>query len=200
MSEPGKFLVFEGIDGCGKSTQVARVALARGAVKTFEMGGTQLGSDLRELILGSGDAPVPMAEALMIAADRAQNIEVVIEPALANGLDVISDRHAASTLAYQGYGRQLPMEDLLVLIELATRGRRPDLTILLDISVDVSIERRGTVLDRIEQEDRAFFERVRAGYLAQANAEPDRWVIIDGSQSLERVSEAVDEAIVSKGW
>jgi dTMP kinase len=200
MSRPGRFLVFEGIDGCGKSTQVSQLATKREAVATFEMGATKLGSDLRELILGSGDAPVPMAEALLIAADRAQHMAVVVEPALAEGRDVISDRHAASTLAYQGYGRGLPMEDLVVLVELATNGRRPDLTILLDVPVELSLRRRRESPDRMEQEDQAFFERVRQGYLDQAAADPERWVVLDGTESIGQVSDAVDRAIAARGW
>lgn len=200
MSSPGRFLVFEGIDGCGKSTQVARIAKKRNAVSTFEMGGTPLGANLRELILGLGDAPVPMAEAMMIGADRAQHMEKVVEPALSKGQDVVSDRHAASTVAYQGYGRGLALEDLLILIELATKGRKPDLTILLDISVDISLARRGTSPDRMEQEDTDFFERVRSGYLSQASADPEHWIVLDGEQSLDDVSRQVDDAIELRGW
>jgi dTMP kinase len=202
MTEAGWFLVFEGIDGCGKSTQVARVAEARGALATFEMGATELGAALRGLILGDGDgeAAVPMAEAMLISADRAQHVATVIEPALAEGRDVVSDRFAASTLAYQGYGRSLALEDLVILTELATGGRRPDLTILLDLSVERSLERRGGDPDRIERQDKAFFERVRAGYLAQATAEPERWVVLDASRSLDEVSAAIDAAIAERGW
>jgi dTMP kinase len=125
---------------------------------------------------------------------------VVVEPALAEGRDVISDRHAASTLAYQGYGRGLPMEDLVVLVELATNGRRPDLTILLDVPVELSLRRRRESPDRMEQEDQAFFERVRQGYLDQAAADPERWVVLDGTESIGQVSDAVDRAIAARGW
>ena len=199
MSTPGRFLVFEGIDGCGKSTQVARVAQQRGAIATHEMGGTPLGAELRQLILGSGDAPVPVAEALMIAADRAQHLAAVIEPALSIGTDVISDRHVASTIAYQGYGRGLPLEDLLILIDLATNGRRPDLTVLLDVPVSVSLTRRGKNPDRMEQQDAEFFERVREGYLAQAKADPATWVVIDAQLPLGEVTRLVDQALKERG-
>jgi len=163
------------------------------------MGATELGSALRELILGSGQAPVPMAEALLIASDRAQHMALVVEPALLRGQDVISDRHAASTIAYQGYGRGLAMEDLLILIDLATAGRSPDLTILLDIPVTESLARRGSAPDRMEQEDMAFFERVRAGYLAQAAADPVGWIVVDATLPLDVVAAAIDNAIVERG-
>jgi len=199
MSTPGRFLVFEGIDGCGKSTQVRRVAQRRGARQTFEMGGTALGKHLRELILGDGERPVAMAEAMMIAADRAQHMALVVEPTLAAGQDVVSDRHAASTLAYQGYGRGLPMEDLVILIELATQGRHPDLTVLLDVPVDVSLQRRGRTPDRMEREDKEFFERVREGYLRQAAADPEHWVVVDGTVPLDEVSSSVDAVLAERG-
>jgi len=199
VTTSGRFFVLEGIDGCGKSTQVTRLAEERNALATFEMGATDLGSALRELILGSGQAPVPMAEALLIASDRAQHMALVVEPALLRGQDVISDRHAASTIAYQGYGRGLAMEDLLILIDLATAGRTPDLTILLDIPVTESLARRGSAPDRMEQEDLAFFERVRAGYLAQAAADPVGWIVVDATLPLDVVAAAIDNAIVERG-
>lgn len=199
MNSPGRFLVFEGIDGCGKSTQVRRIATLRNARQTFEMGGTELGQHLRALILGDGERPVAMAEAMMIAADRAQHMALVVEPTLAEGRDVVSDRHAASTLAYQGYGRGLPMEDLVVLIELATQGRQPDLTILLDVPVAISLQRRGKQPDRIEREDHEFFERVREGYLLQASADPEGWAVLDGTAPLDDVSAAVDAVLAERG-
>jgi dTMP kinase len=196
----GRFLVLEGIDGCGKSTQAARLAEHLGAVLTFEMGATPLGRAVRELVLGGTTHPSDMAEALLIAADRAQHMAEVVEPALAAGRHVVSDRHAASTLAYQGWGRGLPLEDLVILIELATAGRRPDLTLLLDLPVELAEQRRRGDADRMEQNELAFFERVRAGYLAQAEAEPETWVVIDARLPLDEVSAAVDEAVASRGW
>lgn len=196
----GRFLVVEGIDGCGKSTQAARIADQLGAVLTFEMGATTLGREVRELVLGLTSAPSDMAEALLIAADRAQHVAEVIEPTLAQGIHVVSDRFAASTLAYQGWGRGLAMEDLVVLVELATRGRRPDLTLLFDLDVAIAARRRGTAPDRMEQERADFHERVRQGYLAQAAAEPERWVVIDAARSLDDVSAEVDQILVTRGW
>ena len=196
----GRFLVVEGIDGCGKSTQAARIAERLGAVLTFEMGATRLGAQVRELVLGHEGEPSEMAEALLIAADRAQHVAEVIEPALRQGIDVVSDRFAASTLAYQGWGRGLALEDLVILVELATAGCRPDLTLLFDLDVEAAAARRGGEPDRMEREQAEFHERVRAGYLAQAAAEPDRWAIVDASRSLDEVSAAVDEILVSHGW
>ena len=200
MSLPGRLLVVEGIDGCGKSTQAARLAERLDAVLTFEMGATTLGAKVRELVLGIDGDPNPTAEALLIAADRAQHVAEVIEPALAVGRHVVSDRFFASTLAYQGWGRGLPLEDLVIMCELATRGRRADLTFLFDLPIEVAAARRGGTADRMESESFEFHQRVRQGYLAQAMAEPDGWVVIDASASLEDVSASVDEELVRRGW
>jgi dTMP kinase len=200
VSTPARFLVVEGIDGCGKSTQATRLAEHLGAVLTFEMGATPLGRAVRELVLGHDTHPSDMAEALLIAADRAQHMAEVVEPALAEGRHVVSDRHAASTIAYQGWGRGLAMEDLVVLIELATRGRRPDLTILLDLPVEVASARRSDVADRMEANQEAFFERVRDGYLAQAAAAPVEWLVIDATRPVIEIAAEIDEAIAARGW
>ena len=189
----------EGIDGCGKSTQVQRVAAAWGARATFEPGGTTLGSDLRRLILREGQPPVPWAEALLMAADRAQHVAVVIEPALAEGTDVVSDRFWASTVAYQGYGRQLDLGALRSLTEIATGGLRPDVTVLLDLPVAMAHGRRGTTPDRMEAMDLAFFERVRSGYLALAADDPSGWAVVDATGSLEEVTHAVDDVLRARG-
>jgi dTMP kinase len=200
VSGRGRFLVVEGIDGCGKSTQAARVATRLDALLTFEMGATPLGAAVRQLVLDPSSHPSAMAEALLIAADRAQHVAEVIEPALAAGRHVVSDRHAASTLAYQGWGRGLALEDLVILVELATQGRHPDLTILFDLPVDVARARLVGQADRMEANEEAFFERVRAGYLAQADAAPDEWAIVDAARSLAEVSAEVDEILVARGW
>ena len=200
MSPTGRFLVVEGIDGCGKSTQVARLAERLDAVATFEMGATALGAAVRQLVLGHDTQPCDMAEALLIAADRAQHMAEVVEPALAAGRHVVSDRHAASTIAYQGWGRGLALEDLVVLVELATGGRRPELTILLDLPLAAAQARQGGEVDRMEANEAAFFERVRAGYLAQAAAAPDEWLVIDADRPLEAVSAEIDEVLEARGW
>jgi len=199
VSSRGSFLVVEGIDGCGKSTQVRRLATARDAVATFEPGATTLGSSLRALLLEDADRPVPVAEALLMAADRAQHVASVIEPALERGSDVVSDRYASSTLAYQGYGRGLDLLVLGDLMALATGGLRPDLTVLLDLPVGDAAARRTGSPDRMEAEHEEFFERVRQGYLDMAANDPSRWVVIDATAPLADVTSAVDEAIVERG-
>jgi dTMP kinase len=199
VSTPGRFLVVEGIDGCGKSTQAARIAKRLDALLTFEPGATKLGAQVRQLVLGLESKPSDMAEVLLISADRAQHVDQVIEPALISGRDVVSDRFSPSTIAYQGWGRKMAMEDMVVLVELATRGRRAHLTLLFDLPVEIAAKRRQGEADRMEREEVAFHERVRAGYLAQAAAEPERWVVIDASRSLEEVSRVVDEVLVVHG-
>ena len=200
MKNRGRFLVVEGIDGCGKSTQAARLAARLGAVLTFEMGATPLGAAVRQLVLEPTSHPSDMAEALLIAADRAQHMAEIVVPALSAGRHVVSDRHAASTIAYQGWGRGLALEDLVVLVELATAGRRPDLTILLDLPVASARARLAGRADRMESNEEAFFERVRAGYLAQAAAAPDEWAIIDATRPLDEVSALVQEVLDARGW
>ena len=193
-AEP-RFIVIEGIDGCGKSTQIARVSKGRNWIVTREPGGTPLGLEIRSLLLHADQEPTPLAEALLMAADRAHHVETVIRPALESGQTVLSDRHAASTIAYQGWGHEGDVEQLERINAIATGGLLPDLTILLDLDVEAASVRRSGDLDRLESLDVAFHERVRRGYLAQAAADPGRWKVVDASMPLERVSDAVDEAL-----
>ncbi len=134
-----------------------------------------------------------------MAADRAQHVASVIEPALHGGSDVISDRYASSTLAYQGYGRGLDLGVLDELMTLATGGLQPDLTLLLDLPVDVAASRRTGKPDRMEAEQQEFFERVRQGYKDLASKDPVGWVVIDATTPLAEVTAAVDEAILERG-
>lgn len=196
---PALFITFEGIDGCGKSTLLE--ALSRWLterniphIKTREPGGTSLGESVRRLLLDptSAGAICAEAEVLLYTASRAQLLHEVILPALNHGNWVLSDRYNDATLAYQGYGRNLDARRLRPLQEWATQGLLPHKTVLLDCPVDVALERvqgRNAVLDRIEQENRLFHERVRNGYLELAALEPDRYVVIDGSRPLEAVLE-----------
>lgn len=198
---PGRFLVFEGIDGCGKSTQVTRIAAVRGAVATKEPGGTPLGGLLREVLLHGGVPMTPRAELLVLCADRAEHLSSVVVPALEQGRDVVSDRYVGSTLAYQGYGRGLPIGEIESLAAIVTGGRRPDLTVLLDCPVDVGRARRSErtdVLDRFEDEHDAFLDRVRAGYLELARTQPG-WVVVDATLPLDAVDHAVDRAVAAAG-
>lgn len=200
MTSRGRFLVFEGIDGCGKTTQVDRLVIARGAVASFEPGGTELGQSLRALLLRNGEPPVPMAEAMMMAADRAHHVASVIEPLLERGIDVISDRHAASTIAYQGYGRGIDLVALETLNALATQGLVADLTILLDLPVELAQQRRaGNDPDRLESLADGFFDRVRTGYLELAAASPHNWVVIDATEPPDVVESAILRALAERG-
>jgi len=193
----GRFIVFEGIDGCGKSTQVARVAAARGAVSTFEPGDTDAGAALRAVVLDRSVTMSPLAEVLVMAADRAEHVHAVIEPALAAGRDVVCDRYSGSTLAYQGYGRGLDLAAIGSVLAVATGGLDPDVTIVLDCPVDAAAARRGrrtAAADRFEHEPGGFLEQVRAGFLAIA-AGRESWHVIDATAPLVEVAAQVDAVL-----
>ena len=196
----GRFLVFEGIDASGKSTQARRIAEQRGALFTFEPGDSALGADLRRWLL-DGSAPMaPVTEALLMLADRSHHVRSVIEPTLASGREVVSDRFFASSLAYQGYGRGVDLTQLRVATELAIGDCRADLTILIDISLEVANERRTrNHEDRFESSDLAFHQRVRQGYLELAATEAD-WCVVDGSGTLEEVGAAIDAVLAARTW
>ncbi|MEM7322659.1 MAG: dTMP kinase [Actinomycetota bacterium] len=186
------YIAFEGGEGCGKSTQAAIVADRLDAVLTREPGGTPLGAELRQLLLGSGDHSVsPRAEALMMAADRSQHLQEVILPSLAKGRHVVSDRSAYSSLAYQGGGRELGIENVRIVNDWAVYGRWPDVVVYLQVDRDVASGRLNRKLDRIEQEDEWFHKRVTEAFDALAADEPDRWLVVDGSQSVEAVTAEV---------
>ena len=191
----GRFFVIEGIDGCGKSTQVERLVAQQGWLATREPGGTELGATIRGLILHGSEAPTPLAEALLMAADRAHHVATVIRPALESGTTVLCDRYAGSTVAYQGWGHQGDLDQISAINAIATGGLVPNRTILLDVPVDVALGRRGSDPDRLEALDTSFHERVRAGYLDQAAEDRDRWTVVDGTDSLAEVSAAVDRAL-----
>ena len=191
----GRFFVIEGIDGCGKSTQVERLVAQQGWLATREPGGTELGATIRGLILHGSEAPTPLAEALLMAADRAHHVATVIRPALESGTTVLCDRYAGSTVAYQGWGHQGDLDQISAINAIATGGLLPNRTILLDVPVDVALGRRGSDPDRLEALDTSFHERVRAGYLAQAAEDRGRWTVVDGTDSLAEVSAAVDRAL-----
>ena len=191
----GRFITLEGGEGAGKSTAMNALEqmLQQRQVPyttTREPGGTELGEELRGLLLHPRCTAVdPMAELLMIFAARAQHVAQVIRPALEAGQWVLCDRFTAASFAYQGMGRGMGREPVAALEELVQGSLRPDLTLLLDVPVQVGLERargRGD-LDRFESEDLAFFERVRSAYLEQAQRDPGRFVIIDAQQPLERV-------------
>ncbi len=197
----GRFLVFEGIDACGKTTQARRVAAALGARFAFEPGDSDLGAELRRWLLDAATPMAPATESLLMLADRSHHVATVIEPALAAGTTVVADRFAASTIAYQGYGRGLDLALVGAATDLAIGSCRADLTVLLDIAPEVADERRRRDhQDRFESADLAFHERVRAGYQALAAADPDHWVVLDGSGDLAAVDAAVDAVLAAGGW
>jgi dTMP kinase len=199
----GVFIAFEGGEGVGKSTQIARAALwARGqghdVVETREPGGTPLGQELRRLVLDPDGHVTPRAETLLYAADRAHHVDTVIRPGLDAGKLVLTDRYVDSLLAYQGAGRELGAGALMV-TTWATGGLTPHLTVLLDIDPAVGLARAGARarLDRLEGASLEFHEAVRSRYLALAAAEPDRYLVVDAALDEEQIAVAVREALVA---
>lgn len=194
-----RFIVFEGGEASGKSTQSVRLARRLGAVHTHEPGGTAIGAALRDLLLDSRTIGLDdRAEALLMAADRAQHVAEVVRPALAAGRHVVSDRYIGSTLAYQGYGRGLPVVDLRRISAWAADQLWPDLIVLLDVTRDVSLRRTAGTPDRLEAAGEEFHDRVARGYRALASADSSRWVTIDGSAPADDVEAAVWEAITTR--
>lgn len=189
----GRYIAFEGAEGCGKSTHSARLATALGAVLTRETGGTAIGKQIRTILHDTSISNLSdRAEALLAAADRAQHIEEVVAPALAAGKHVVSDRSVYSTLAYQGYGRGLPISEIREFNEWAVNGHWPELVLLIDAAPEVLERRmRGRQLDRFERQGDKFHQRVLDGFRQMTLDEPDRWVVIDGSQSLESVANEI---------
>ena len=191
----GLFVAFEGGEGVGKSTQIRLAGewlrgLGRDVVETREPGGTPLGAELRRLVLDPDGQVTPRAEALLYGADRAHHVDTVIAPALAAGAVVLTDRYVDSTLAYQGAGRGL---DAKVVTDWATGGLTPHLTVLLDLDPVAGLARAGARgrPDRLEAADLAFHQTVRAGFLALAAAEPDRYLVLDASGSPDGLAAAV---------
>jgi len=188
MAPRGRLLALEGIDGCGKSTQARAIADALGVRLTHEPGATELGAALRRLLLAPDSPPISLrAEALLMAADRAEHVALVVEPALAAGVWVVSDRFSGSTLAYQGYGRGLSTAELRSVTDWATSGLAPDLSILVDVPVDVAQARLAqsglaqTAPDRLERLGPAFAQLVRDGFLDLAADDPAHWAVVDGT-------------------
>ena len=210
MAAPGIFLSFEGIDGCGKTTQLQGMAsrLRKAGCEPViaqEPGGTRLGREIRALLLDSANAELrPIPELLLYFASRAQNIAEVIEPALEAGRVVLCDRFTDATAAYQGYGRGLGLEAVRRVEEVACRGVEPDLTLWLDIDPEVGVvrarRRNGACSadeNRMEQEDIEFYAKVRQGYAAIHQAEPRRVRRIDAAGSVEDVARRIDAAASS---
>jgi dTMP kinase len=194
-----RFIVFEGGEASGKSTQSARLAARIGAVHTREPGGTAIGAALRSLLLDARTTGLDdRAEALLMAADRAQHVAEVVRPALSAGQHVVSDRYIGSTLAYQGFGRGLPVADLRRMSDWAADGLWPDLIVLLDVPLAVAMARLQDAPDRLEAAGEQFHDRVTRGYRALAATETDRWVVVDGTRSPDKVAESVWQAVTHR--
>lgn len=198
------FVAFEGGEGAGKSTQIRRAAawlhaVGHQVVVTREPGGTPLGQHLRRLVLDPSAEIAPRAEALIYAADRAEHVASVIRPALAAGRIVLTDRYVDSTLAYQGAGRGLRVDQARVINDWATGGLLPDLTVLLDVEPGIGLARAGSrsAPDRLERASHAFHEAVRAEFLALAAQQPQRYAVLDASTDPDTLAAAVAAAITA---
>ncbi|MDX1506258.1 MAG: dTMP kinase [Spongiibacter sp.] len=199
----GRFISLEGGEGVGKSSNIAFIVdwltdAGIPFIQTREPGGTPLAEEIRELLLRPRDEGMTeLSELLLVFAARAQHLHTKIEPALAAGTWVLCDRFTDATFAYQGYGRGLSRDTIEQLQQMVQGARRPDLTLLLDAPVEVGLARAGErgELDRFEQEQHSFFERVRAGYLALAEADPQRFSIIDASQPLADVQRDIGQVL-----
>jgi dTMP kinase len=194
MTERGLFIALEGGEASGKSTQARVLADRLDALLTREPGGTSVGEDVRALVLDPTRAVSDRAEALLFAAARAQHVAEVIEPALAAGRHVVCDRFAGSSLAYQSFGRGLPLAAVRALSEFAVGGTWPDLNVLLVVPAETSQARLGA-RDRLEAAGDGFHQRVSEGFAALLAAEPDRWVEVDGLGTIDEVTAAVWSAV-----
>lgn len=201
--DSGVLIAFEGGEGAGKSTQARLLAIwlrdqGYDVVTTQEPGATKIGMRLRAILLDKNHAGLsPRAETLMYAADRAEHVDSVIRPALARGAVVITDRYVDSTLAYQGAGRDLPVDELSQLNAFATGGLVPDLTILLDLPPEVGLGRHGSPADRLESEPKAFHDRVRRGFRGLAELDPDRYLVVDASRPLDELTRELRDRVRS---
>ena len=205
----GKFIVFEGIDGCGKTTQINEIfkwlpksnliSSNSSIVKTREPGGSLLGAKLRELILSNNKDNVPtnLTELLLYAADRTEHVTKIITPALKNGDWVLSDRFSGSTLAYQGYGRNIDKEIIKKLEIIACQGQKPDITFLFDISIEESIARRkNQIPDRIESEGVNFLRKVNIGF--KKIAQENNWIVISASNNKKSITTTIKNTLIEK--
>jgi len=198
------FITFEGPEGSGKSSQLPALASfleSRGydVVSTREPGGTRIGNQIREILMRMDNTELhPRTEILLFQAARAQLIEELILPSLADGKVILCDRYGDSTLAYQGYGHGLDLDRLKMILEFATNGLKPDLTILLDVDVMVGLKRKKAKEEwnRMDAFELSFHERVRKGYHELVSQEPARWKIVDASQSQEQVQEDIRQIVL----
>ena len=196
----GRYIAFEGVEGCGKSTHVKRLATHLDALVTREPGGTVIGTTLREIMANTANTHLsPRAEALLMSADRAQHLHELVVPTLESGRHVVSDRSVYSSLAYQGYGRQLDLSQLRQFNDFAINSRWPDLVVYLRVdlaSVRARLQKRDT--DRFEREDDAFFRRVMSGFDELAQSEPDRWLVIDATPPKDELEIIIRHAVCER--
>jgi dTMP kinase len=200
VTETGRYIALEGAEGCGKSTHAARLAAALDAVLTRETGGTDIGRRIREILHDTSVTNLSdRSEALLVAADRAQHIDEVVRPALADGRHVVSDRSVYSSLAYQGYGRGLDLADVRTINTWAMHSAWPDLVVFIDVDeVSLAQRMRSRNLDRFERAGDAFHARVRAGFREMAAADPTHWVTIDGTAAKDEVQAAIRSAVAER--
>ena len=199
----GLFIKFEGTDGCGKTTQIEllkRYLEEKGykVVLTREPGAKGLGEKLREILLNYDGDVSSNCESFLFLADRAQHIDMLIKPAIERGEVVLCDRHTDSTVAYQGYGRGLDLDQIRMLNDIATNGVKPDMTFVFDIDIETAQKRVGKTKDRMESAGIEFFKRVRQGYLEIAKSEPERVKVLDATQTIETIANQVKEYIDTK--
>lgn len=196
----GLFITFEGIDGCGKTTQIELLKESleeKGytVLLTREPGAKGLGEKLREILLNYDGEVSSNCESFLFLADRAQHIDTIIKPAIDKGVIVLCDRHTDSTVAYQGYGRQLDLEQIYQLNKIATNGIIPDITFILDIDIDTSLQRIGKGRDRMENSGREFFERVRKGYIEISEKEPQRVKLLQGNSPIKDIQNKISDYV-----
>lgn len=200
------FITFEGPEGSGKTTQLVQIAqfLSETGYRVFstrEPGGTSIGDQIRQVLLANKNAEMhPRSEILLFQASRAQLVEQEIQPRLARNEIVLCDRYADSTIAYQGYGHRVDLTQLRNIVNFATGGLKPDLTLLLDLDVNIGLTRRQKDgdINRLDAFELAFHQRVRAGYHELAAAEPDRWVVIDAGQDPQQVQHDLRAAVLAR--
>ncbi|MHB1487808.1 MAG: dTMP kinase [Acidimicrobiales bacterium] len=199
MPERGRLIALEGGEAAGKTLQSRLLADQIGAVLTREPGGTELGERIRDLVLDARFTELSSrSEALLMAAARAEHVHAVVEPALAAGQWVVTDRFIASSLAYQGYGRGLDVEELARLSLWAGLGLIPDLNVLVDVPASVAAARRAAIPDRLEAAGEDFHHRVAQGFHALARADQDRWVVVDGVGEPDVVAQRVMAAVTGR--
>jgi len=200
MTNIGLFITFEGVDGCGKTTQMKLLSeyLSKKGyevILTREPGAKGLGEKIREILLHYDGEVSSSAESFLFLADRAQNVDKIVNPAVNLGQIVLCDRHTDSTIAYQGYGRGVDIEELRMLNNLATGSKKPDLTFVFDIDIETSMLRVGKEKDRMESAGTVFFNKVRNGYLEIAKTEPERVKIIDATRDIDDIRNDVNAIV-----